>query len=158
MESAVSTRRKPASSRTSCLQPEITAKGDKIPGNDGGRLQKMLAWQTGLAPPNHAEQSPLRPAMQGGGIRQALWISTMRRCLFQRIAGCDALARLLAAAQGVGRKRHEPIGQDCEGFATRPAQSAPYPERSAVHIVSRPQSSAVSDNRVATTQRTLARQ
>ena len=69
-ESAVSTRREPVDSRTSCLDRQNTAERAQIPGKDGGCLQKVLALDSGLDPAPHAEQSPLCPSAHGGWIGQ----------------------------------------------------------------------------------------
>ncbi len=100
-ESAVSTRREPGDSRTSCLDRQNTAERTQIPGKDGGRPQKVLALSSGPHPAPHAEQAPLCPSAHGGWIGQACRIFAVRRCLLGRITGGDQLPGLLSAMQAV---------------------------------------------------------
>src|SRR5581483_3603058 len=96
MESAVSTRRELDDSRTSCLERQNTADRAKIPGNDGGRPQKVGADGASLDPATQAEQSAVCPPAQSGRIRRARRIFAVRRCLLHGIAGGDAPTCLLS--------------------------------------------------------------
>ena len=75
----------------------------QIPGNDGGRPQKKGADGSGFQPAPQAEQAPLCPTAQGGGIRRARRIFAVRRGLLNGIACGDALTGLLAATQAERR-------------------------------------------------------
>src|SRR5229473_3608931 len=100
-ESAVSTRRDPGDSWTSCLDRQNTAERAQIPGKESGCSQKVLASSAGPHPAPHAEQSPLGPSAQGGWIGQACLIFAVRCRLFGRIIGADPLAGLRSTMQAV---------------------------------------------------------
>ena len=116
-ESAVSTRREPGDSWTSCLDRQNTADRAEIPGKDGGCPQKVHAMSSGRQPAPHAEQSTLCPSAHGRGIRQTGRILAVRCCLLGGLAGGDPLTGLLSAMQAVVPGRRQPIGQDREGLS-----------------------------------------
>ena len=118
----------------------------------------MLTSGSGLDPAQQADQSPLCPSAQGGWIRQACRIFTVRCGLFGGIAGRDPLAGLLSAAQGVVPERHQPIRQDREGLLARTTDSTSCPEAFAPVIVARMESLSVADDGVLTADWTPPRQ
>ena len=77
----------------------------QIPGEDGGRPQKVVAAGSDLDPAPQAEQSPLCPSADGRGIRQTGRIYAVRCGLLSGFAGGDPLAGLLSATQGVVPRR-----------------------------------------------------
>jgi hypothetical protein len=82
----------------------------------------------------------------------------VRRCLLQRIAGTDPLARLLSTTQRVGRRQSQPVGQDCEGLPARATHSTTHPDPFTPLIVGGTTSPTMADDRVLLTQRALPRQ
>ena len=109
-------------------------------------------------PAPQAEQSPLCPPAQGGGIGRARRIFAVRRCLLSRIAGGDVLTGLLAATQAEMRRGRQPIGQDGEGLPARLADSAPHPDAIVLVVVGLPEPPAVADDRVVAAERAQPRQ
>jgi hypothetical protein len=82
----------------------------------------------------------------------------MWRGVFDRIASADAFARLLATMQRELRSWCEPVGQHGECLMAKAADAPPHPNAVVQLVVSLPQPTAVTDDRVATTKRTSSRQ
>ena len=123
-----------------------------------GARRKCSAYDSGLDPAPHAEQSPLRPPAHGGWIGQTRRIFAVRRGLLGRFAGGDPLTGLLPAVQAVVPGRRQPIGQDREGLPARPADSASHPDAFVLVIVAWRESPSVADDRVVAANGTSPRQ
>src|ERR1700720_2626267 len=68
------------------------------------------------------------------------------------------LAGKLSATQTERRRRHQPIGQDCESLVAGPTESASHPNASVPVIVGLPKPSSVTNDRVVQTNRTSPRE
>ena len=82
----------------------------------------------------------------------------MRHCLFHGITGGEVLTGLLSATQAERRRRHQPIGQDREGLATRVADSASHPNAFVPVVVSLTGTPSMANDRVVLADRTSPRQ
>ena len=72
----------------------------------------------------------------------------MRRRLLHGITCGDALTGLLPAVQAEGRRRSEPIGQDCEGLVARMTDPAAHPNAIMLVIVGLAEPQPMADDRV----------
>jgi hypothetical protein len=82
----------------------------------------------------------------------------MWRGILDRIASADALTRVLATTQRKLRRWCEPVGQHRERLMARAADAPPHPQAVVQLVVSLPESTSVTDDRVAMTNRTSPRQ
>lgn len=82
----------------------------------------------------------------------------MRRCLLSSVAGDDALAGLLPARHAEMSRRREPIRQDSEGLAARPADPSSYPDAIVSVVVGLTEPPAVADDRLVLTKGAQPRQ
>ena len=80
-----------------------TTERAQIPGKDGGCVQKVPVFNSGLDPAPQAEPSPVCPSAQGRWIRRPCRISAVRYGLLGGLASGDPLAGLLSAVQAVVR-------------------------------------------------------
>ena len=72
----------------------------------------------------------------------------MRRSVLDMIASADPFTGLLATRQRVLCRRREPVGQDREGPMARSADAPAHPYAVVQFIMSLPESTSVTDNRV----------
>ena len=82
----------------------------------------------------------------------------MRRRLLNGVPFGEALTGLLAATQAEMPRRHQPIGQDREGLATRVADSASHPNAFVPVVVSLTGTPSMANDRVVLADRTSPRQ
>ena len=82
----------------------------------------------------------------------------MRCRLLGGVTGCDALAGLLPAEQGVVPGRRQPIGQNGEGLRAGLTDSAPRPETLVPVMVALTEPPSVADDGVVLTNGTSPRQ
>ena len=68
---AVSDRRERLDSRTCCLHRQNTAESHKIPGNDGGRLQKVLAEGPVFTQPQMLSRRLCGPSTHSGWVGES---------------------------------------------------------------------------------------
>ena len=113
---------------------------------------------SGPHPAAHAEQATLCPSAESGWIGRARRILAVRHCLFHGITGGEVLTGLLSATQAERRRRHQPIGQDREGLATRVADSASHPNAFVPVVVSLTGTPSMANDRVVLADRTSPRQ
>jgi hypothetical protein len=78
--------------------------------------------------------------------------------LLSSVAGDDSLAGLLPATHAEMSRRRQPIRQDGEGLAARPANTAPHPDALVSVVVGLAEPPAVTDDRLGLTDRTQPRQ
>ena len=98
------------------------------------------------------------PSAESGWIGRARRILAVRHCLFHGITGGEVLTGLLSATQAERRRRHQPIGQDREGLATRVADSASHPNAFVPVVVSLTGTPSMANDRVVLADRTSPRQ
>jgi len=154
---AVSSRREPGDSRTTCLDGQNTAECCKIPGKDGGRTKKTLSGDAGLQPAGKSEQTMLEPSSERGRIGAAGRVVTVRGRSLQRLAGRDALARQLAAAHTERRRWRLPARQNCEGDPAGRTDAAPHPDQGVPVVMTLPEPPAMPDDFLAPAHRALPR-
>ena len=82
----------------------------------------------------------------------------MRCGVLERVASANPLTRLLSAMQRELRRWCEPVGQHRERLMARAADAPPHPQAVVQLVVCLPESTAVTDDRVAMTDRTSPRQ
>src|SRR5215831_5979823 len=124
----------------------------------GGFPQKVRTAASGLHPAPQAEQAPLHPAAQSGGIGQARRILAVRDGLLSRIAGTDPVTGLLSTAQAVVPRRHQPVGQNREGLPARSTNPTTHPDVFTPVVVRLSKSPSVADDRGSSAKRTSPRQ
>src|SRR5262245_42393234 len=148
-ESAASTRRELVGSRASCLDAQNTADRAQIPGNDGGFPHKVLT-ETCARPAPQGDQPSSCPSPERRRIGQARRILAMWCSVLDRIAGTHLLTGLLATRQRVLRRWREPVRQDRERPMARSADAPAHPYAVVQFVMSLPESTSVTDNRVVT--------
>ena len=82
----------------------------------------------------------------------------MRRCLLSSVAGDDPLAGLLPARHAEMPRRRQPVRQDGEGLAARPANPTPHPDAIVLIVVGLAKPPAVANDRVVPAERAQPRQ
>jgi hypothetical protein len=130
----------------------------QIPGKQGGCPQKMRTQAPGPHPAPQAEESPLNPSAQSGGIGQARRIFAVRHGLLSRVAGTDSVTGLLSTAQGIVSRGYQPVGQNGEGLPARPTNPTPHPDMFAPVVVCLTKSPTVANDRGVSAKRTSPRQ
>ena len=123
-----------------------------------GARKKCRADGASLHPAPQAEQSPVCPPAQSGGIGRAGRIFAVRGRLLNGIAGGNVLTGLLAAAHAEMPRRRQPIGQDGKGLAARMTDSASHPDPVVASVVCLLAPLAMADDGIVATQRTPSRE
>jgi hypothetical protein len=118
----------------------------------------MRTQASGPHPAPQAEESPLNPSAQSGGIGQARRIFAIRHGLLSRVAGADSVTGLLSTTQAVVSRRHQPVGQNGEGLPAWPTNPTPYPDAFVLVVVGLPEPPPVPDDRVLLAKRAQPRQ
>jgi hypothetical protein len=149
-KSAVSTRREPGGSRTSCLGRQNTADRRPVPGKDGGRDRGTPANslpELGCQQNSHRQQAP-GPAPHGGWVRRPRGIGHIwNRSFPATVWLAQQLPGLLPAMEAVNPRRRRPIGQHREGLLARTTQTPANPNPSVPLIVCLLEPPPVTDNR-----------
>ena len=115
----------------------------------------MRTQASGPYPAPQAEESPLNPSAQSGGIWQARRIFAIRHGLLSRVAGTHSITGLLSTAQAVVSRRHQPVGQNGEGLPARPTNPTPHPDVFTPIVVGLAKSPTVANDRGVSAKRTL---
>ena len=114
----------------------------------------MRTQASGPHPAPQAEESPLDPSAQSGGIGQARRIFAVRHGLLRRVAGTDSVTSLLSTAQAVMSRQYQPVGQNGEGLPARPTNPTPHPDVFAPVVVRLTKSPSVANDRGVSAKRT----
>ena len=128
----------PANSWGVCLQEQNTAGCRPIPGEDGGRLQKLPREpaKPSLCAVPEADQSAAGPSTQSAGIRQTRGILANRSGLFPACAvSADRVPGLLPATQSVVPVQWRPTRQDGECLPAKTAKPAPHTDAVMLPVV-----------------------
>ena len=118
----------------------------------------MRTQASGPHPAPQAEESPLDPSAQSGGIGQARRIFAVRHGLLSRIASTHSVTSLLSTAQAVVSRWHQPVRQNGEGLPAWPTNPTPHPEVFSAVVVCLTKSTSVTNDRGVSAKRTSPRQ